>query len=361
MQHENIIFPARKSLVCPLFSACEIDCLIFFNMNNIRYLSGFTGSDGVLIVSNNRSVLLVDGRYITQAKLEAADTEIIEYKDKIRGIVEVVKELGLKYIGFEAEAIVVQMYNLLIRELTDKVFVPVGDELKLLRAYKDEAEIALMKKAAEISSAAVLALKSEIKSGCSEKDLALQLETLARKSGAEQLAFETIFASGENSALPHAKPSDRKIKRGDFIVVDFGIKYKGYCSDETCTFGFQELTEEQNNVYQLVKEAHDQAIDMVREGVTAADVDRCARKVFGEKYEKYFSHGTGHGVGLEVHEAPRLSPFSQDTLKAQMVVTVEPGLYFPGRWGIRIEDTVLVKKNSCEKLTKMDKGLIIIE
>jgi Xaa-Pro aminopeptidase len=330
-------------------------------MNNIRYLSGFTGSDGVLIVSNNRTVLLVDGRYITQAKLEAADTEIFEYKDKIRGIVEAVNELNLKHIGFEAESVVVQMYNLLIRELPDKVFVPVGEELRLLRAYKDEAEITLMRKAAQISSAAVLDLRSEIKFGYSEKELALQLETIARKSGADQLAFETIFASGENSALPHATPTDRKIKRGDFIVVDFGIKYKGYCSDETCTFVFQKLTEEQNNVYQLVQEAQDRAIDIVREGVNAAEVDRCARNVFGKKYEKYFSHGTGHGVGLEVHEAPRLSPVSRDILKAQMVVTVEPGLYFPGRWGIRIEDTVLVKKNSCEKLTKMDKRLTIIE
>ncbi len=361
MQHENIILTARKSFVCQLFSSCEIDCLIFFNMNNIRYLSGFTGSDGVLIVSNNRTVLLVDGRYITQAKLEAADTEIFEYKDKIRGIVEAVNELNLKHIGFEAESVVVQMYNLLIRELPDKVFVPVGEELRLLRAYKDEAEITLMRKAAQISSAAVLDLRSEIKFGYSEKELALQLETIARKSGADQLAFETIFASGENSALPHATPTDRKIKRGDFIVVDFGIKYKGYCSDETCTFVFQKLTEEQNNVYQLVQEAQDRAIDIVREGVNAAEVDRCARNVFGKKYEKYFSHGTGHGVGLEVHEAPRLSPVSRDILKAQMVVTVEPGLYFPGRWGIRIEDTVLVKKNSCEKLTKMDKRLTIIE
>jgi Xaa-Pro aminopeptidase len=361
MQHENNIFPARKYLVCQIFSAFQIDSLIFFNMSNIRYLSGFTGSDGVLIISENRTVLLVDGRYITQAKLEVADAEIIEYKDKIKGIIKTVKELDLKYIGFEAESIVVQMYNQLIQELSDKVLVPLGNELKLLRAYKDEAEVSLMRKAAEISSAAILALRSEIKTGCSEKDLALQLEIIARRYGADQLAFDTILASGENSALPHAKPTDRKIKRGDFIVIDFGVKYKGYCSDETCTFVFQELTDEQNNAYQLVKKAHDEAIDGVKAGVAAAEVDRCARNVFGKKYEKYFSHGTGHGVGLEVHEAPRLTPCSKDILEAQMVVTVEPGLYFPGRWGIRIEDTVLVKNNSCEKLTKMDKGLIIIE
>ena len=176
-----------------------------------------------------------------------------------------------------------QMYNQLIRELREEVFVPLGNELKLLRAYKDEAEIALMKKAAEISSAAIPALIPEIKAGCSEKDLALQLEIIARQSGADQLAFETIVAFGENSALPHAKPTDRKIRRGDFIVIDFGVKYKGYCSDETCTFVFQELTDEQKNAYQLVKKAHDQAIAAVRAGVAAAEIDRCAQKYFWGK------------------------------------------------------------------------------
>jgi Xaa-Pro aminopeptidase len=204
-------------------------------------------------------------------------------------------------------------------------------------------------------------LLSEIKPGCSEKDLALQLEIIARQAGADQLAFETIVAAGKNSALPHAKPTKRKIRKGDFIVIDFGVKYQGYCSDETCTFAFGELTVKQKKAYQIVKKAHDQAIASVRAGVAAAEIDRCARNIIGEKYEKYFSHGTGHGVGLEVHEAPRLAPNSKDFLEAQMVVTVEPGLYLPGHWGIRIEDTLLVKKNSCEKLTKMDKGLIIIE
>ncbi len=361
MQHEKNIFLTRKSIAHRILSASKIDGVIFFDIINIRYLCGFTGSDGVLIINENKSLLLVDGRYITQAKAEAVDSEIFEYKDKIQGIVEAVRLLHLKYIGFEAESIVVQMYNQLLLELTDKVFIPLVSELKMLRAYKDEAEISLMRKAAEISSSAILALSREIKSGSSEKDLALQLEIIARQSGADQLAFDTIFAFGENSALPHAKPTDRKLKRGDFIVIDFGVKFQGYCSDETCTFVFQDLTKEQKNVYQLVKKAHDQAIDAVKAGIPTYEIDRCVRNIFGEKYEKYFSHGTGHGVGLEVHEAPRISPASRDILEEQMVVTVEPGLYFPGRWGIRIEDTVLVKKNSCEKLTKMDKELVIIE
>ena len=361
MQHSNNILPVRRSLIRQKFSACKIDGLIFFNMNNIRYLSGFTGSDGVLIIDENRTVLLVDGRYITQAKLEVADAEIIEYKDKIKAIIKTVQGLALKHPGFEADSIVVQTYNQLTQELPDQVLVPLGNELKLLRAYKDDAEIESMKRAAEISSAAITALIPKIKAGFSEKDIALQLEIIARQRGADQLAFETIVASGENSALPHARPTDRKIRRGDFIVIDFGVKYKGYCSDETCTFVFQELTDEQKNAYSLVKKAHDQAISAVRAGIAAAEIDRCARDVFGENYEKYFSHGTGHGVGLEVHEAPRLAVNSKDILEEQMVVTVEPGLYFPGRGGIRIEDTILVKNNSCEKLTKMDKEIIIIE
>ena len=145
------------------------------------------------------------------------------------------------------------------------------------------------------------------------------------------------------------------------IVIDFGVKYKGYCSDETCTIAFGELTDKQKNAYQAVKNAHDRAISIIKANISASDVDRCARRALGEKYSRYFSHGTGHGIGIEVHEAPRLALNSKDILEANMTVTVEPGLYFPGLWGIRIEDTVLVKKSSCEKITKMDKELVIIE
>ena len=361
MQHENNVLPARISRIIQKFSVYEIDSLIFFNMNNIRYLSGFTGSDGVLIITKKKIILLVDGRYTIQAQAEAAGIEIVEYRDKISGISGAARDLDIKHIGFEADSIFVQLYNQLIRQLPDKIMVPLGEELKMLRACKDETEISLMKKAAEISSAAICGLIPEIKAGCSEKDLALQLEVMARRSGADQLAFEAIVASGENSVLPHAKPTERKIKPGDFIVIDFGIKYCGYCSDETCTFVFQQLTAEQKNAYQIVKRAYEQAVAAVRAGAAAAAIDQCARSTFGEKYGRYFSHGTGHGVGLEVHEAPRLAFASPDILEEMMVVTVEPGLYLPGKWGIRIEDTVLVKKNSCEKLTKMDKELIIIE
>jgi Xaa-Pro aminopeptidase/Xaa-Pro dipeptidase len=253
------------------------------------------------------------------------------------------------------------MYNKLSEKLSNAIFRPLYDELKLLRAFKDEWEISLMRKAAEIASSAIKSLVPGIKPGCTEKELAWELEIKARQAGADKLAFEAIVAFGENSALPHARPSERKIRKGDFVVIDFGVKYKGYCSDETCTFAFGELTAEQKNVYQIVKDAHGEAIDAVRANIPASEIDHYVRRIFGKRYEHYFSHGTGHGVGLEIHEAPRLAQNSPDILGAQMVVTIEPGLYIPGLWGVRIEDMVLVKENSCEKLSKMDKELTIIE
>jgi len=360
-ESHNKNLSSRLSRLRQKFSAYKIDGLIFFNMSNIRYLSGFTGSEGILLINSRKAILLVDGRYTVQAGLEATDIQIIEYSDKIKGIFQAIKKLKLKRIGFEANSITVEMYNQLTNHMQNEVFVDLADELKFIRAYKEETEIALMKKAAEISSAAILSLMNQIKPGCTEKEVALQLEYNARISGADGLAFEAIVAAGENSALPHAQPTDRKIKKGDFVVIDFGVKYRGYCSDETCTIAFGKLTDRQKNAYQIVKDAHDRALAMIKENIHAADIDHCARSVFGKKYGRYFVHGTGHGVGLEVHEAPRLAANSDDILKPQMVVTVEPGLYIPGLWGIRIEDTVLVKKNSCEKLTKMDKELLIIE
>ena len=360
MQQENKILPGRIFLIQNKLADLKIQGLIFLNIINIRYLSGFTGSDGALIICPDKSLLLVDGRYTAQAALEVQNIPVIEYKDKVKGIVQAIKDLNLKHIGFEAVSMSVDMYNQLTSSLDGEVLINIGDDLKFFRAYKDETEITLMKKAAAISSSAIAAIIGDIKPGCTERELALQLELHARRAGADQLAFEAIVASGTNSALPHAKPTDRKIKTGDFIVIDFGVKYQGYCSDETCTFAFGQLTDQQKNAYQIVKQAHDNAIAGVRANVTASDIDHCARSVLGEKYGQYFPHGTGHGVGLEVHEAPRLAPDSQDVLEGQMVVTVEPGLYIPGLWGIRIEDTVLVKENSCEIFTKMDKQLLII-
>lgn len=343
------------------FPDYHVDGILFSNRSNIRYLSKFTGSDGLLILGSDDGRLLVDGRYTAQAAAEVQGISVLHYQNKIQGIEQAVRELGLKKIGFEAACVTVEMYHDLTRAIKKVQWVGLGSELRLLRAYKDSHEMAAMKKAAAIASQAIGTLAREIQPGWTEQETALQLEMTARLAGAEQIAFETIIASGENGALPHAQPTHRKIRNGDLVVIDFGVKYRGYCSDETCTFAIGELTGDKKNAYRAVLRAHDEAILAIRAGIAAADVDKLVRGVLGKKYSRYFVHGTGHGVGLEVHEAPRLAPNSQDVLKAGMVVTVEPGLYYPGLWGIRIEDTVFVKKKSCEIISKMKKDLVVIE
>jgi Xaa-Pro aminopeptidase/Xaa-Pro dipeptidase len=360
MPLKNKNLTERRDRLQTIFSTHQMDSLLIFNMSNIRYLSGFSGSEGILFITRGETVLVIDGRYTGQAALETVGIRIQESSDKIRTIVQIIQQKKLQRIGLEADSLALSQYHELAAPFQEKSFLSVTGELRMLRAYKDETEIACMRKAAGIASAAIGTLIHRMKPGWTEKETALQLELLARQSGADGLSFEPIVASGPHSALPHARPTNRKIRKGDFVVIDFGVRYRGYCSDETCTVGIGKLTGRQKNAYQIVKEAHDRALDAIAADVPCAEIDRRARHAFG-KYRKYFVHGTGHGVGLDVHEAPRLSATSTDILKPGMVFTVEPGLYIPGLWGIRIEDTIFLKKNSCEKLTKMDKELTIIE
>ena len=352
---------SRIKSVKKIMARRHLDAVIFSDINNIRYLTGFTGSEGTLLVGQGESVLLVDGRYTLQAAGEVQGVAVSEYKNIFAGIEKAAKKLGARKLGFEAGATTVEAHQRLTGELKKTVLIPLSSELKLLRARKDKYEIATMKKAALIASGAMAEIIARIRPGWTELEAARQFELEARSRGADGIAFETIVASGENGALPHARPSNRKIEKGDFVVIDFGVRYRGYCSDETCTLAFGELTVAKKNAYRATLRAHDEAIAGIREGVAAASVDRLVRDVLGKKYSRYFVHSTGHGVGLEVHEAPRLALQSQEILSAGMIVTVEPGIYCPGRWGIRIEDTVLVKKNGCEAITKLDKKLTVIE
>jgi len=361
MSQSRQYYPSRIKFVKKIMARRNLDAVIFSDINNIRYLTGFTGSEGTLLVGRDESVLLVDGRYKLQAAGEAQEVTVSVYKNYFPGIGKAAKKLGARKLGFEAGVITVETHRRLVDELKDAKLVPLVDELKFLRARKDESEIAAMKKAAAIAADAMGAILAEIRPGWTEMETALQFELEARRRGAEQVAFETIVASGENSAMPHARPSNRKIEMGDFVIIDFGVRYRGYCCDETCTLAFGELTVAKKNAYRATLKAHDEAIASIREGVAAASVDRLVRDVLGKKYSRYFVHATGHGVGLEVHEAPRLALQSPDVLSAGMLVTVEPGLYFPARWGIRIEDTVWVKKNGCQPITKLDKKLTVIE
>jgi len=356
---EFTVPPERISRVRSKMEGLGLEGLLFLDMPNIRYLTGFTGSDGALLAGERTPVLLVDGRYVTQAGREVQGAAIRQYRDKTEGIAQTILENGWKVIGLESSALTLQDYLKLKEGAAGIELRPLGKELNGLRMIKDETEIRWIRKAAALSSQALCSVLDIIKPGMTERDLALELEYRIRQGGADQVSFDTIVASGENSALPHARPGFRRFEKGDFIVLDYGAVCGGYRSDETCTVVLGSVSGRQREIYDIVREAHDRALAAVKAGASCRDVDRAARSFIEEKgLGPYFTHGTGHGIGLSVHEEPRLSTLSESCLEAGMVVTVEPGVYMPGLWGVRIEDMVLVRRDGCDVLTTVPKDLI---
>ncbi len=339
----------------------ETDALLILNSKSIRYLTGFTGGDGALMVGGDWLTLLVDGRYLTQARAEAGDAEILEFRRRAEGIVETARRHAAGSVGFESPVLSVEEYLKLKEALPEGSLRPLPETFQLLRAVKDDDEVDRIREAARIAGEALAAVRRMIRPGVRERKIALELEYRMRRGGAEQVAFETIVASGANSALPHATPGNREIADGDFVTIDFGAVCDGYHSDETCTFAVGRVDERRREVYGLVREAHDRAIRAIRPGVSCGEIDRAARSFLTEAgLGDAFAHGAGHGVGLDVHEAPRLAAGREERLRAGMVVTVEPGVYLPGLWGVRIEDTVLVTEGGAEILTPTSKDLTII-
>jgi Xaa-Pro aminopeptidase len=351
----------RVSRIRSIFSRILVDAILLLDMKNIRYLTGFTGSDGALLIGRDKQTLLVDGRYTHQARKEVENAEVVEYREKVEGIENILAENGFKSVGFEAMAMNVHTYLKMKEKMKDVTLEPISNEIGTIRAIKDRAEVACMKKASEITFQALNSVRELIKPGVREKDIALELEFRMGRYGAEQIAFPIIVASGVNSSLPHAKPGSRRIERGDVVMIDCGAVYNGYHSDETWTCMIGNGEDRRREVYAVVKEAHDRALDAVRAGMPCSEIDRIARTCIDDKaLGKYFSHGTGHGVGLDVHEAPRIADKSEHILEKGMVVTIEPGVYIPNLWGVRIEDMVLVEENGCEVLTKMPKDFTIL-
>jgi Xaa-Pro aminopeptidase len=337
------------------------DALLVLDAKNIRYLTGFTGGDGALMIGPDWLILLVDGRYVTQAGEESVGTELFEFRNRVDGIVAVTRQRAVERIGFESPALNVDEYLRLQEGLAGVDLSPLSGGLKSLRAVKTEDEVAKIGEAARIAGEALVAVLGMIGPGIRETDIVVELEYRMRRGGAEQASFETIVASGPNAALPHATPGSRVIGPGDCILIDYGAVYGGYHSDETCTFYVGHADSRQREVYRHVLEAHDRAIGAIRAGVACGEIDRVARACLEQAgLGDRFSHGTGHGVGLDVHEGPRLAAGREETLQAGMVVTVEPGVYLPGLWGVRIEDTVLVTAGGCRVLTGTPKGLTIL-
>jgi len=336
----------------------NIEAFVIYKPVNVTYITGFTGDDSVAFVTHDRAIFITDGRYTEQAVKEVKNFEVIEHKNGIKEVLkEYIKTLGIKKLAFE-ESVSYGQYREL-KEFLEIDLIPEVNVVETLRMVKDDQEIENIKKAQNITDKAFEYLLNFIKVGMTEKEVALELEYFMKKQGAEALSFDTIVASGKRSSLPHGKASEKVIEEGDFVTIDFGCKVNGYCSDMTRTIVMGRASEKQKEIYNIVLEAQQKAIDNLKAGLMAKEADLLARSLIEEKgYGKYFTHSLGHGVGLEIHEAPSLSFKKEEILKERVVVTVEPGIYIPDFSGVRIEDMVLLKEDGVINLTKSPKYLI---
>ena len=361
MPPEASRFPKRLARVRRSLLTNGLEAVLFLDMNNVRYLTGFTGSDGAFLLGRRRSLLLVDGRYTTQAGEQIGEAGVFEYREKVAGIAEILAGWAVTTVGFEAAAVSYETYGKLKEKLPMACLQPLASKAVNIRMVKDEDEIAALRQAAALASRSLLELLPEVRPGLRERDVALELEYRMKRNGADGISFPTIVAAGENAALPHAAPGSRKLAADDTLVIDYGVVFEGYHSDETCTFVLGQASSPFREAYGAVKTAHDRAIAAVKAGVPCAEIDRIARDYLEEAgLGRFFVHTTGHGIGLEVHEPPRIAATTEVLLEVGMVVNIEPGVYIPGQWGIRIEDTVLVREQDCEIITKMSKDLTIL-
>jgi Xaa-Pro aminopeptidase len=336
--------------------SCIEEPLLVSNLVNIRYLVGFESSNAALVVEPDQVRLFSDFRY---AELGRA-VEGVEFVETRRSLYAALGELLEGRIGFEAEYLTYGRWETLSGGGVE--LVPRRGLVEELRAVKDDAELEAVRRAAALTSEAYARFVEERFVGRTERELAWRLDELFHELGAEAPAFETIVASGSNSARPHARPSDRKVGAGETIVVDAGVRLDGYCSDCTRTFSTGSLPEQLQEAYAVCLEAQLAGLDAVRVGATGVAVDGAARRVIDEAgFGEAFGHGLGHGVGLDVHEAPRLAKESGDTLAAANVVTVEPGIYLEGLGGIRIEDLVIVGEDGPEITTGFTKDLMSVD
>jgi len=338
-------------------AAAEVDALLVTHMPDVRYLTGFTGSSAALAIAGGKAVLFTDGRYRTQAKAEVKGLRVVvEQKAAATLAVEWLVASDVARCGFDSGQMSVAALERVRKSVPGarrrSFFVAVEGLVAKLREVKDSDEIARMKKAAALGCKLFEDVLEFVVAGVPEAEVAAHLEFKARMAGAEAMSFETIVAGGARSALPHGKASAAKLPRRGFCTMDFGVVLDGYCSDMTRTVHLGKPDQREWDVYHSVLEAQKAAIRAVRAGVTCADVDEAARSVLREaKLDKYFSHSTGHGVGLEIHEGPRVATKQMQRLEPGMVITIEPGVYLPEEFGIRIEDMVLVTRDGGEVLT----------
>jgi Xaa-Pro aminopeptidase len=338
----------------------KIDVMIVSKLSNIRYLSGYSGSNGLLILTPPKAYFLTDFRYAVQARKEVRNCQIsIAERDLVSELVKLPCFRKKAKVGFEAASMTVKTLEKISELITKATFHAVENLVESLLVIKDNSEINKIKKAVKITDNAFSKILKLIKPGVKERDLALELSYQMIKMGADGPAFDFIVASGRRSSMPHGKASDKKIKKGEFITFDFGCFYDGYASDMTRTIVLGKASEKQKRVYGIVLKAQMAAIDIAAAGIPAKELDMVAREIINkEGFGDNFGHGLGHGIGLEVHSGPVVGPRSQETLAVGNVITIEPGIYIPNWGGVRIEDDVLITQTGCKVLTKSPKKLI---
>ena len=353
-----------KKLQSKLYEKGVDYCALIIAPENRRYFTGFESSDGFLIVSPEKAVFITDGRYIEAAEKQITACEVRLLGKTYPQIAEVLKEISCRHLLVESTRMTVATYNSLKGVLkstsisTDSTLDMMINEL---RSVKAAPEVECIVKAQRIAEKAFEHILQFIKPGVTEKEIQLELDFFMLRNGGEALSFETIAVSGKNSSMPHGVPSHKKIENGDFITMDFGTMINGYHSDMTRTVAVGFATDEMKNVYDTVLRAQQNSLDNIRAGISCKDGDMFARSIINDSgYGKYFTHSTGHGVGVEIHEFPNLSPASDSILEVGNIVTVEPGIYIPDKFGVRIEDMALITENGCENLTKTNKELIIL-
>ena len=339
----------------------EIDGLLITNPYNRRYMTGFTGTAGVAIVSNEDAVFITDFRYTEQATEQINGYRIVQHSKTImEEVAEQVKQMKIHTLGFEKDDLSYALFEM-YEKAVDSTLKPVGGLVEKLRLIKTPDELETLKKAAEIADHTFDHICTVIQPGMTELEVSNELEFFMRKQGATSSSFSIIVASGLRSALPHGVATDKVIETGDFVTLDFGALYNGYISDITRTLAIGEPSAKLREIYEVTLAAQELALKEIKPGMTGIEADAIARDYIKSKgYGDAFGHSTGHGIGLEVHEGPSLSFRSETVLEPNMVVTVEPGIYLPEIGGVRIEDDIIITETGNERLTLSSKELIIL-
>ncbi len=337
--------------------------VLILNASNRFYITGFRSSAGLAVITENEAFFYTDSRYIEMAKRTIKGFEVKESAKAAEEVAKLLLEKGIKSCMMEnvitvAEA---ERYKKELKDIEVDLSSQLVNVILHCREIKDEQEIALIEKAQQIADDAFEATLKEMKQGMTEREVMLILEGSMRRLGAEDIAFDSIIVSGENGSLPHGVPGERRLQSGDMVTMDFGAKYGGYRCDITRTIAIGEISQEQRDIYDIVKAAQLAGVEALKPGVDCASIDKVSRDIITEKgFGEMFRHGLGHSLGIDIHEDPRLAPASKDTTKVGMVLTVEPGIYIPEKYGVRIEDSCVVTESGCRPLSRITKELITL-